>query len=422
MKIRAPLILIVIFIIGCSSIKKSIIEVADTYHYHPGFYLYDPVAKKELVALNENKYFTPASNTKVYTLYSSTQLLPDSIPAFRYIETDTALVIWGLADPSFLNNKLPQGNSYSFLSSQSNIYISTSNFVAPRFGAGWAWDDYNGDYSQERTPFPIYGNSVYFNRDSLSGKLIVHPSIFKDSISFSVGEEYQVTRVEFSNKFRWDTAACTDCEKLRPIYFSGKTLNRLLSDTLKVPVYTTDIPLPKSANTFYSIPLDSVLKVMMRESDNFMAEHLLLSVAGQLKDTLSTEIGIREMSKLIEEFVPDKLAWKDASGLSRYNLFTPRSMVFLWDRLYSDLGEDRLFNLLSVGGKLGTLEDWFKGDTPYIYAKTGTLSNNFNLSGFLITKSGKRLIFSYMNNNYPVSASDIKKEMDVILKNIHEKY
>lgn len=422
MKFRVLLILIASFLIGCSSIKKSVTEVADTYNYHSGFYLYDPVSKKELVTLNEDKYYTPASNTKVYTLYSTIQALPDSIPSFKYLETDSALIVWGLADPSFLNSKLPQGNSYSFLSNQSKIYISTSNFVAPRFGAGWAWDDYNGDYSQERTPFPIYGNSVYFNRDSLSGKLIVQPSIFKDSISLSIGDKYQVTREELSNKFKWDTIDCTDCEKLRPIYFSGKTFNRLLSDTLKVPVYTRSIPLPQSTNTFYSIPTDSVLKVMMQESDNFMAEHLLLSVAGQLTDTLSTKIGIREMSKLIEGFVPDNLVWKDGSGLSRYNLFTPRSMVFLWDRLYSDLGEERLFNLLSVGGQVGTLEDWFKADMPYIYAKTGTLSNNFNLSGFLITKSGKRLIFSYMNNNYPVSSADIKTEMELILKKVHEKY
>ena len=161
---------------------------------------------------------------------------------------------------------------------------------------------------------------------------------------------------------------------------------------------------------------------MMQESDNLMAEHLLLSVAAQLTDTLSTKIGIREMSEKINAFVPDKINWRDGSGLSRYNLFTPRSMVFLWDKIYKDIGEERLFSLISVGGEVGTIEEWFKADTPYIYGKTGTLSNNFNLSGFLIAKSGKRLIFSYMNNNYPVSSSEIKKEMEVILKKVYEKY
>ncbi len=410
------------FLLGCSSIKKSIIEVADQYQYHPGFYLYDPVAKKELIALNEDKYFTPASNTKVYTFYSSLQVLPDSMPSFRYVKTDTALFIWGLADPSFLNDKLMQGDGYSFLASAPKIYFSNANFIAPRFGAGWAWDDYNGNYSQERTAFPIYGNSVIFNIDSTTRELQVQPSIFMDSVIITEGDKYSITRKEFSNVFEWDTTACTSCERLRPIYFGKNHFQKLLSDTLKVDVQIMDLPLPETAQIYYSIPTDSVLKVMMQESDNLMAEHLLLSVAAQLTDTLSTKIGIREMSEKINAFVPDKLNWRDGSGLSRYNLFTPRSMVFLWDKIYNDIGEERLFSLISVGGKVGTIEKWFKADTPYIYGKTGTLSNNFNLSGFLITKSGKRLIFSYMNNNYTVSSSDIKKEMEVILKKVYEKY
>jgi serine-type D-Ala-D-Ala carboxypeptidase/endopeptidase (penicillin-binding protein 4) len=422
MNFRVLIILFATLSVGCSSIKKSILEIGDDYKYHPGFYLYDPGEKKELISLNEDKYFTAGSNTKVYTFYATLQVLGDSIPAFRYVETDTALFIWGMADPSFLNYKLPQGKSYSFLSKAPKIYLSTTNFNSARFGAGWSWDDYNGNYSQELTSFPIYGNSVYFNIDSLSKALQINPSIFRDSVEISENSTYGVTRKEFNNQFEWHTSNCKDCELIRPIYFSKNTVAQLLSDTLNIPVNLIDKPLPQSAQTFYSIPSDSVLKVMMQESDNFMAEHLLLLCSGLLTDTLSTKIGIREFSTKINEIVPDKLVWKDGSGLSRYNLFTPRSMVFLWHRIYQDIGEERLFSLLAVGGKTGTLENWFGADTPYVYAKTGTLSNIFNLSGFIITKSGKRLIFSYMNNNYPVSSSDIKKEMEVVLKKAYEKY
>jgi len=407
---------------GCSSIKKSVLDVADKYNYHVGFYLYDPEVKKELININGSKYFTPASNTKVYTLYAANLILPDSMPAFKYIKTDTALYVWGLADPSFLNDKLPQGNSYSFLKEANKIYFSDANFNSKRFGAGWAWDDYNDDYSQERSAFPIYGNSILFNIDSVTRKLMVSPSIFKDSIVVKSGDEYRILRKEFSNQIEWDTTACTECEQLLPIYNSNKTLKRLLEDTLKVPTLIHKLPLRNSALTYYSIPKDSVLKVMMQSSDNFIAEHLLLSCSAQLTDTLSTKRGVELISEKINAFVPDKLNWRDGSGLSRYNLFTPKTMVFLWDRVYNEMGEERLFGLISVGGKAGTLKNWFKAENPYIYAKTGTLSNNFNLSGFLIAKSGKRLIFSYMNNNYPVLSSDIRKEMEIILKQVYEKY
>lgn len=424
MSLKRYFILAGIFIIasGCSSIKRSILNVSDKYQYHPGFYLYDPVAKKELLSINADKYFTPASNTKAFTFFSALSVLPDSIPAFRYIKTDSSLQIWGLADPGFLNPKLPQGTSYAFLSQSPKVSVSDANYYSKRLGPGWAWDDYADDYSQEKSYLPIYGNSVVFDIDSISRELKVDPKIFRDSVLIRPGEEYRVWRPEFNNRFEWDTTACEDCERLRPIHFSGNTLQNLLKDTLKITVEMNHLPLPDSAKTYYSIPKDSVLKIMMQESDNFMAEHLLMSCAAQLTDSVSSQVGIKYMSEKINAFVPDPLVWRDGSGLSRYNLFTPRSMVYLWDRLYKDIGEERLFSLISVGGERGTLKEWFKADKPYIYGKTGTLSNNFNLSGFLITKSGKRLIFSYMNNNYPVHASTIRKEMETVLREVYEKY
>lgn len=412
----------ILVLAGCSSIKKAVTKVADLNHYHVGFYLYDPITKKELVNINGDKYFTPASNTKVYTFYSVLNILPDSIPAFRYVSTDSLLYVWGLADPSFLNPNLPQGNTYSFLSSAKKLSFSEANFNDKRFGPGWAWDDYLGDYSQEKTSFPIYGNSVVFDIDSVGKELDIEPAIFRDSVTVQAGKKYRVWRPELSNQFLWDTTTCNDCERIRPIHFSKSTLQELLEDTLKIPVTINHLTLPDSAKTFYGITTDSVLKVMLQESDNFMAEHLLMSCAAQLTDTLSSKLAIEHMSEKINAFVPDSIVWKDGSGLSRYNLFTPHDMVFLWNALYEQIGEKRLFKLVASGGKTGTLKEWFSGDQPYIFGKSGTLSNHYTLSGFLITKSGRRLSFAYMNNNYPMRASDIKKEMEVVLRNVYEKY
>ncbi|MCF6361371.1 MAG: D-alanyl-D-alanine carboxypeptidase [Cyclobacteriaceae bacterium] len=420
--VRIVAMMLLPIMVGCSSIQKSIISLESKYQYNAGFYLLDPSTNKVLINYRSDRYFTPASNTKVYTLFAANAVLPDSIPAFRYLETDTALVVWGLADPSFLNPLLPQGGGYSFLASQDKIVLSKSNFEGERFGAGWSWDDYNGAYAQELTSFPIYGNSVYFNVDSINQDLVISPSVFKDSTQLDQGETYAVNRAEYANLFKVELGNCDDCERIRPIHFSDKTLRDLLQDTLHIPIEINTIPLPFNAKTFYSMPTDSVLKLMMQESDNFMAEHLLLGVAGVLTDTLSTNIGIREVGKKMESFMPNKLVWRDGSGLSRYNLVTPQNMVALWQQLYNDMGEERLFSLISAGGERGTLEHWFKAETPYIYGKTGTLSNVFSLSGFLIAKSGKRLIFSYTNNNYPVSSSDIKKEMELILRDVYEKY
>ena len=100
-------------------------------------------------------------------------------------------------------------------------------------------------------------------------------------------------------------------------------------------------------------------------------------------------------------------------------------MVALLDKIDDAVDDDLLFDLLPQGGKAGTIRNWYgarDGGPTYIFAKTGTLSNNHCLSGYLITRSGKKLIFSFMNNNYVISTNDVRIQMEEILWYIHENY
>jgi D-alanyl-D-alanine carboxypeptidase/D-alanyl-D-alanine-endopeptidase (penicillin-binding protein 4) len=179
--------------------------------------------------------------------------------------------------------------------------------------------------------------------------------------------------------------------------------------------------LPADTKFFYGVPADSLYKVMMQQSDNFIAEQLLLICSGIISDTLKPEIAINYAKKnLLNEF-KDEPIWVDGSGLSRYNLFTPQSIVQLWEMIYKQVPQQRLFSLLATSGK-GTMRTAYKADIPYIYGKTGTLSNNHNLSGYLITKKGKILIFAFMNNNYVTPTSNIRKNMEDVLINIRKHY
>jgi D-alanyl-D-alanine carboxypeptidase/D-alanyl-D-alanine-endopeptidase (penicillin-binding protein 4) len=197
---------------------------------------------------------------------------------------------------------------------------------------------------------------------------------------------------------------------------------RLLSDTLGRTV-TTINALPKSAAaTFYNTPADSVYKVMMQESDNFIAEQLLLVCAATLGDTLQPEITIEHMKSNHFSDFPDAPVWVDGSGLSRYNLFTPRTIVALWKKIYAEVPRERLFPMLAIGGKTGTIKNYYKASQPYIFGKTGSLSNNHCLSGYLVTRSGKTLVFSFMNSNFTTSTGEVRMNMQRILNLIYEKY
>jgi D-alanyl-D-alanine carboxypeptidase/D-alanyl-D-alanine-endopeptidase (penicillin-binding protein 4) len=75
--------------------------------------------------------------------------------------------------------------------------------------------------------------------------------------------------------------------------------------------------------------------------------------------------------------------------------------------------------LLPTGGVSGTLKNWYKASKPYIFGKTGTLSNNHNLSGYIITKSGRKLIFSLMVNHYVVPTSTVRQAMQTLMEAVH---
>ena len=417
---------------ACSPVSKQALNrnfrnVEQRFQDHTGFVLYDVKKKSTVFTYNGEKYFTPASNTKIFTFYTALTVLGDSVPGLYYAELGDSLIFWGSGDPSFLYDRVAQGNQvFDFLKDSSKeLFFSPDNFSTTQLGPGWAWSDYNFAYSAERSPLPVYGNTYIVTQPSSEG-IRVTPPHFKpyfwlaDSLSRS-----DVVRELGSNRtdFYPGKAPASQAEWRVPFRTDPFTISNLLEDTLKKRVTLTRAPVAGiKTKMVYNVHADSLYKVMMQASDNFIAEQLLLVCAGVLSDTLKPEIAIRHMKRNQLSNLADSPVWVDGSGLSRYNLFTPRSIVSLWEMIYGQVNRERLFQLLAVGGKSGTLRSSYVNDPPYIYGKTGTLSNNHSLSGFLITRKGEVLIFSYMSSNFTVPVSEVRKEMERILKLIHEKY
>jgi D-alanyl-D-alanine carboxypeptidase/D-alanyl-D-alanine-endopeptidase (penicillin-binding protein 4) len=415
-------------VVSCSPTRglvKILAETESSFKDNTGFALYDPVSKKALVDYHSDRYFTPASNTKIFTFYAALKLLGDTLPSLKYELRNDSLLVWGMGDPSFLNPYVFQnGKTFNFLKSRKEkIFLSTNNFNAPRLGDGWAWDDYLYSYSPERSPLPLYGNLFTVSK-MVSGELETSPTYFYKQVvkSSDIHAREEIVRAFDTNQLIYYPGKTQTTEWEIPYHVTNEVLADLLSDTLKQNVSVLNMPLPANATLLRGTPADSLYKVMMEESDNFIAEQLLLQCAAVVSDTLSSEIAIRYATQNLLADLPDKLQWVDGSGLSRFNLFTPRTIVKLWEKIYSEVPRERLFTLLAKGGKSGTIKNWYKAEPIFIYGKTGTLSNNHCLSGFLITKSGKTLIFSMMSNNFVASSTELRKQMEKIFKMIYEKY
>ncbi|SFN29152.1 D-alanyl-D-alanine carboxypeptidase/D-alanyl-D-alanine endopeptidase [Salegentibacter flavus] len=428
-----PLIIfgLIIFLGSCSVSKRTTKNIDNSFREAPafkqgfaGFMVYDPEEKKILYNHNGRKYFTPASNTKLFSLYTGLKILGDSVPALKYTIKNDSLFFTGTGDPSLLNPNLPDSQVIPFLNERNETLVMVPPVYTEKHqGPGWAWDDFNSYYSAERTPFPIYGNLVEFTFKSSEEKPEISPTIFSDSIVISETKRSRVRREIRSNTFLIQNSKREiNFSQNVPFHYSTEMAAALLSDTLKKPVFIKKSSEMKFTEKLYSIPVDSMYKRMMETSDNFIAEQILLMAAQQISDTLKSDIAIKHMKETFLKNLTDEPYWVDGSGLSRYNLFTPRTMISLLLKIKEEVPEDRLLSLLATGGQSGTLRNFYKAEEPYIFAKTGTLRHNHSLSGYLLTKKGKLLVFSFMNSNYTVPTSELKDAMEQILLQIRDNY
>ncbi|WP_405610383.1 D-alanyl-D-alanine carboxypeptidase/D-alanyl-D-alanine-endopeptidase [Polaribacter sp. Asnod1-A03] len=412
--------LLLVFLISCKTAKitRNIDRKINTSFFDnqfTGIYIYDVEADKVLYNYNGNKYFTPASNTKIFTLFTGLTMLPDSIPAFKYAVDKDTITIQGTGDPTFLHPFFKDSTALKMVRKYKKVNILMNNIVDKRYGPGWAWEDFDSYFSPERSAFPMYGNVLAIeNKDSIN----IAPNFFKKDLKIT---EKGYGRKELSNSFYFDKNRTKETEI--PMIIDSKLISNLWNDILpnKVDIiYKTPL---KPSTIEYSIPTDTLYKRMMEVSDNFLAEQILILAASTISDTLNTTSAKKFVLENQLKDLEQKPRWVDGSGLSRYNLFTPNSFVEVLTKMYQKIPEERLFQFFPIGGKSGTLKNWYAGNpTPYIHAKSGTLGNNYNLSGYLITNSGKVLIFSYMNNHYMHSNSDVKKKMQTVFEELRENY
>jgi D-alanyl-D-alanine carboxypeptidase/D-alanyl-D-alanine-endopeptidase (penicillin-binding protein 4) len=394
-----------------------------------GFALYDLDKKKMIYEQNGDKYFTPASNTKLFTWYTCLKMLGDSIPALKYVIHNDSLIFWGTGDPSFLHSDLKSTKAFNFLkNSGKKLFFSSGLYTNDFFGGGWAWDDYNDYYQAEINELPIEDNVAELYADK-NDSLQITPVYLKKYLKCDSNyhpRNFRVQRDFLSNAFIYPPMAPPKTFRQEiPWKTSAALTIALLKDTLKDTVTEVHLPLATDAKTLYDAKTDTVYKHMLQPSDNFIAEQLLLVCSSTKFNTLNTDSVINYSTANFLNDLPDAPQWVDGSGLSRRNLFTPRSIVALLGKILDEVkDDDKVHSLMPTGGVVGTIKRAYKTDNgqPFIWAKTGSLANNYNQSGYFITRKGKRLAFSFMNNNFTRPVGQVRDEMVRIITYLHDTY
>jgi D-alanyl-D-alanine carboxypeptidase/D-alanyl-D-alanine-endopeptidase (penicillin-binding protein 4) len=355
-----------------------------------------------------------------------------------YVDMDTAIVLVPTGDPTFLHKDYPDQPVADFIRMlDKKTYMDPAPWNDNALGRGWSWDDYSAYYMAERSPFPIYGNVVRWYQVKSKKENPTTPADTVDTFIYSdpeldgpvdfgkPGFGFRVERKPAANAFTIYEGRERNADTDVPFITNGiKTAVALVQDSLHkviIPIEAdSKVQYKGVPEVIYSRPVDSMLKPMMHRSDNFFAEQTLLMAGQALNGKLSTPSAVESITSNLLGGIPDKPAWADGSGLSRFNLFTPRDFIWVLDKMKNEFSWERITHIFATGGE-GTLRTYV-ADSGRLYAKTGTLTGVMALSGFVVTKRNKVLIFSILVNNHKQPTVNIRNRMSDFLHSIIDNY
>jgi len=350
-------------------------NIREEINQFPGFsgvLIKDLNTQEVLFSHNEDKLFTPASLTKIFTLLAALEIFDEeqyAYPTSFYFsstvpeEINGDLYIVGSGDPTQtpevirkIADALVQKFSIKYISG--DIILDNSKFLPQEFlGRGWMWDDKN----------PLIGALTvtgYKVKEKQNSYLNTMPLLWGKIFS----QELSKKGVKIDGSIR-----------------IGKT-----SEALQVKYI------------YYSDTMDKILAYMMKKSDNQSAENIFR--------TLTSEDNPEEVSSIARaiaslEEVMDKvlgLKWGkdyilvDGCGLSEYNLMTPAHLVKAISYLYQKY-DFKILDYFANTKEKGTLKERL----PFqVWGKTGTLSSASALAGLLETKNKRWAVFCLMENNF----------------------
>ena len=166
-------------------------------------------------------------------------------------------------------------------------------------------------------------------------------------------------------------------------------------------------PEPEALARLTPPPLAEDLLHTNKVSQNLHAE-LFLRRVGLVAGSGSIEDGVAAIAAMMARAGAPRTGWdlSDGSGMSTYNRVSPRAVAALRRWAAAQPWGAAWRATFPIAGVDGTLARRFRG-TPlegHLFAKTGTLNATNALSGYMIARSGRTLIFSFYANDVPADA------------------
>lgn len=330
-----------------------------------GMEIYDLTGDSLLFAYNERQTLRPASTMKMIVAVTALDRLGSS---YNYA---TSLYYKGERDSTTLHGDIyckggfdpafGRSDMESFVEAvrglgidtiRGNIYADVSMKDKDRLGEGWCWDDDNP---------------------------VLSPLLISEKDEFAIQLKNRLTRAGIM--------VCGDTEE-----------GKLPHDAVEICRKERSI--------------GSIMKRMMKRSDNLYAESMFYQLAAKEAGTHtpSARHGRQAVNRLVTKFglKPSRYYIADGSGLSLYNYVSPHLEVMFLRHAFANKDiYDNLLPTMPVAGVDGTLSKRMRRGYAHgnVKAKTGTVTGISALAGYCTAANGNIICFSIMNSGIRHSSS-----------------
>lgn len=451
------------------SIKNEIVQDAYLKNASIGIQVIDLTTGEVLVKNQEKTSLAPASTTKLFATASAFEIVGAEYQTKTRIyyqgELSSAGVlkgdVWirGGGDAA-LGSRYYTDNESEFLDRwadtlyklglrkvNGSVVGDGSEFGYSGAPDGWSWSDMGNYYGAGPAGLSIYDNMLkyYFKVNSVLGAVPVLTKTFPEVEGFKFYNYISGSKARGDNSYIYGAPYSLDRFGTGYLQMNSTMMVKgsLPDPELQFAVEMTKalqkrgIEVIEKAKGARSLNLsaawkryatnhqlmytnvgssvNSIATWTNQKSVNFFAEQLVCLVGYAKNGDGSTDNGLRQMNQYWNTRINTSgLYLKDGSGLSRSNGISAEHFCSLLNYMHNSKNKDVFKATLPIAGISGTLSDVCRNQAAQgrVFAKSGTMSRIKSYAGYVETKSGKKLAFAIIFNNYNCSNSYLMNKIE----------
>jgi len=396
-----------------------------------------------------DRYFTPASNTKLLTTAAALHQLGAQFPIRTSVYSTgaipdlTSLRVVGKGDPSLSTAKLQdlaQQLKRQGVRRVEQLIVEEGYFSEPAIHPTWEWSDI----------YTYYGasiNSIILNENAAILRL--SPQELDQPLQLSWDDPLARSQWQVENQTTTATAGtpssiqilgvlgepvlqiqgqmAVDAEPyiwalaiLNPADYFLESFRQILANegiivNQTLVATSSQATEPRTELAAVESNLGAWLSKINQESNNLYAEALLHTLGAES----SADSGVAALQQSLTELGVDPQTYllADGSGLSRHNKVSPQALIQTLKLMKQTPQAEIYLESLPIGGVSGTLKHRFQ-DTPVqgnLRAKTGGMTGVSTLAGYLDLPSYPSLVFSIMVNRSEQPGAIQRQAIDEIV-------